>query len=96
MFSLNRFCIFETTIILLLGYFSESCKFISILFVLCNQFSILTFVALFIDLMQDDALTLSRCSCIGPRAMVLGEIVQFCQIHLVLENSVEMPYYSHC
>jgi len=68
MFSLNRFCIFETTIILLLGYFSESCKFISILFVLCNQFSILTFVALFIDLMQDDALTLSRCSCIGPCA----------------------------
>ena len=32
-------------IILLLGYFSELCKFISIFFVLCNQLSILKFVA---------------------------------------------------
>jgi len=35
----------QLKIILLLGYFSESCKFISIFFVLRNQFCILTFVA---------------------------------------------------
>jgi len=37
---------------------------------------------------------LSRCSRIGPRAMVFGQIVHFGQIHLALENSVETPYNS--
>ena len=44
-------------------------------------------------------LTLNRCnrrSCIGPRAMVFGEIVHFCQIQLALENSVETPCKFHC
>ena len=35
----------QLEIIQLLGYFSESCKFISIFFVLRNQFFILAFVA---------------------------------------------------
>jgi len=38
----------------------------------------------------------NRCSCIGPRAMVFGQIIHFCQIHLPLENSVETPYKFHC
>ena len=51
---INRFpCFFgiasvflkQLKIILLLGYFAKSCKFISIFFVLRNQFCILTFVA---------------------------------------------------
>jgi len=39
---------------------------------------------------------LSRCSCIGPRAMMFGWIIHFCQIHLALEDSVETPYKFHC
>jgi len=30
-----------------------------------------------------------RCSCIGPRAILFGQIIHFCQIHPALENSVE-------
>jgi len=50
---------------------------------------------------------LSRCSCIGPRvyrgpaplgprAMVSRWIVDFFQISVALEKSVEMTYKSHC
>jgi len=38
----------------------------------------------------------NRCSCTGPSAMMFGNIVHFCQIHLALENSVETPYKFHC
>jgi len=40
----------------------------------------------------------NRCSCIGPhasgvpRAMVIGQVVHFCQILLALENAVETAY----
>jgi len=30
--------------------------------------------------------SLSRCSCIGPRAMAFGQVVDFCQIILALQN----------
>jgi len=30
------------------------------------------------------------------RAMVLGQVVNFCQILVALENSVEAAYKSHC
>ena len=36
----------------------------------------------------------NRCRCIGPRAMVCGQIVSFCQVLLELENSVETAYKS--
>jgi len=49
-----------------------------------------------IGLVLDPGPALSRCSCIGPRAMVFGYIVNFCQIHLALENSVETPHKVHC
>jgi len=39
---------------------------------------------------------LSPCSCIGPRAIVFGKVVNFCQIPLELENSVDTPCKSHC
>ena len=31
-----------------------------------------------------------------PRAMMFGQVVHFCQIHLALENSVETAYEYHC
>jgi len=33
---------------------------------------------------------LSRCGCIGPNAMVVGQVVYFCQIHLEPENCVKV------
>jgi len=39
---------------------------------------------------------LGRCSCIGPRTMVFGKVVDFCQILLELKNSVETAYNCHC
>jgi len=32
----------------------------------------------------------------GPRAMVFGQVVHFCQILLALENSVEAANKYHC
>ena len=58
-------------IILLLGYFLESCKFISIFFVLRNQFFILTYVAL----SEHSVFIFERCKVIILLSMVLLAVV---------------------
>ena len=68
----------QLKIILLLGYFSELCKFISIFFVLRNQFCILTFVAFsehsvlfLIDVSNPLVIHGFACSCFSLRGSFL-------------------------